>query len=188
MTRKKILFYINFDRSFTGGPRVVYNLVSKIDMERFHPVVVTNKPSELTEKLASLNREFVILEQHRAIGEDDGDAVRGGIVKRLSAMRHVLGYNRRFQTILNQHKCDVLWVRNIKGVLLTGVAARRSKVPLIWDIGMEKTSRGFMRLLHNVGFRLATKVITEGKCVATSIFTPSPVSYTHLTLPTTPYV
>ena len=172
-SRTNVFLYINFDRSFTGGPRVVYNLVDKLDKQRFNPLVVTNKPSELTERLAADGYEFVILDQHHSIGDNDGATLRGGIFQRLIALRHLINHNRRIKKLIREHNCGVLWVRNVKGVLLTGVAARWCRVPLIWDIGMEKKSRGTMHTLHNIGFRLATKVITEAKCVGASIFTES---------------
>jgi glycosyltransferase involved in cell wall biosynthesis len=53
---------------------------------------------------------------------------------------------------------------------LCGGAAKRAGVPLIWDIGMEKPSRGTVRYLHNLAFRWVARVATEGTFVAPSIF------------------
>lgn len=169
---RNLCFYINFDRSFTGGPRVVYNFVKKIDKTRYIPIVLTNKTSELTERLSAVGCECIIIPQHSQIGDRDGEAIQGGFLRRLSAVGQTLGYNRKIRAILKQRHCDLLWVRNVKGVLLTGVAARQCGVPLVWDIGMEKNSAGIIRHLHNAGFRFAAKVVTEAGCVAASIFTP----------------
>ncbi len=164
-------FYISFDQSFTGGPRVVYNFVTRIDKDRFSPLVITNKHSPLTEHLDQAGIKYVIVPQHPVIGDQDGQTVQGGLLARANAVGHVWRYNRKIQAILKEHKCDLLWVRNIKGVLLTGIAAKRRGIPLIWDIGMEKPSKGIFRRFYDVGFRLATTVITEANCVAKSIFT-----------------
>lgn len=172
MPRTPIGFYIEFNASFTGGPRNLYNLVRELDRERFEPVVVTNKESELVDALRKIDIEPIIMDLPPAIGADDGLAVRGGIGKKLEAWRELKKFNRRVQDVFQSRGVKIVWVRNIKGVLLTGEACRRMGAPLIWDIGMEKASKGFMWVLHLIGFRRASRVVTEGEVVARSIFTP----------------
>jgi len=172
MPRTAIGFYIEFGNSFTGGPRNLYNLVRELNREHFEPVVITNKPSPLVDALREIDIEPIILELPPAIGADDGLAVRGGIGKKLAAWRELRKFNRRVQKVFEERDVRLLWVRNIKGVLLTGAACRRINIPLIWDIGMEKTSEGFMWVLHLIGFWTASRVVTEGEVVARSIFTP----------------
>lgn len=170
MARTVIAFYIEFGTSFTGGPRNLYNLVSELDRDRFEPVVITNTHSELVDALRGIGVDPVIVSQPSRIGVNDGDALRGGIAKRCGAALDVWRYNRLVARTLREHRVSLLWARNIKSVLLTGVAARRLGIPLIWDIGMEHPSRGIMAVLHGIGFRLATVVVTEGAYVAPSIF------------------
>ncbi len=169
---KRVFFYVNmFGDTFTGGPRVVFNFAQKIDRQRFEPTIITNVESELTDRLRDIDAKYIVLSQKDRIGTNDGEVLKRGTFNRVAAAWQTLQYNNQIYRILREGQCDLLWVRNIKSVLLTGVAARRLGIPLIWDIGMEKTSRGFIQLLHNTGFRLATRVITESSCVADSIFT-----------------
>lgn len=155
---------------------MVYNFVNQIDKERFSPFVLTNKESELTDELQKSGYEFEIIPQNDRIGNQSDVTVKGGWLGRLLAARDVFAYNNVFGDLLDEKKCDVLWVRNIKAVLMSGWAARKRNIPLVWDIGMEKTSKGLVRHLHNIGFGLVDKVVTESSCVAKSIFTDKQVA------------
>jgi len=166
----RLALMILFGQSYTGGPRVVKNLVATLDRTRFEPFVITNKESELTADLRALDCRFTILPVARGLEASGGRSIRG-LRNQLPNFVRSLNTNREVSRILNREKIELLWTRNIKAVLLAGFAARRAKLPLIWDIGMEKSSRGIVRHLHNLGFKLATRVVTEGRSVAGTIFT-----------------
>ena len=167
----RIGFYINYDSSFTGGPRVACNFAEALDRAEFSPVFMTNRISPLTEQLQARGDSFHIVPQPEVIGDRDGDVFGLGLLPKFKALLAVLRYNREVARLVKQERLDCLWVRNIKGVLLTALAAKRSRVPLIWDIGMEKKSQGLMYLLHLWGIALADKVVVEADCVPDGIFT-----------------
>lgn len=171
-----LAIYIEFNESFTGGPRVAYNLVRVLDRQRFNPVVLTNRNSEMTDAMRALGIEPVVLEQPKRIGDDDGASLQGGLIRKSLTALDIWRYNRRVAKVLRKNGVRCLWVRNIKGVLLTALAARWCKTPLVWDIGMEKPSRGMVRKLHNFGFKTAARVVTEGSFVAPSIFDETQLS------------
>ena len=174
---KTICFYINFSKSYTGGPQVVRNLTERLDKNRFRPVVITNRESPLCDDLAKQNVTFEILRQSGTLGETGGESIRTPVKRFWNSIR-AIGYNYSIYRLLRKHKADLVWARNVKGVLLTGFAAKALRIPLIWDIGMEKNSTGATGKLHKLGFRLANKVVTEGSCVAPSIF-PASVCEQH---------
>ncbi|XZE55472.1 glycosyltransferase family 4 protein [Planctomycetaceae bacterium SH139] len=167
---RRLGLMILFGQSYTGGPRVVKNLVAMLDRNYYEPFVITNKESELTADLRELDCRFTILPIARELEASGGRSIRG-LRSQLPNMVRSLSTNREVSRILEREQIELLWTRNIKAVLLAGFAARRAKLPLIWDIGMEKTSRGLVRHLHNLGFKLATRVVTEGRSVAGTIFT-----------------
>jgi len=172
MPKTPIGFYIEFNDQFTGGPRVLANLVDRLDRDRFEPVVVTNKASPLVDVLRGNGVEPVILEQPGIIGEDDGLSLGGGMMRKFAAWRALRTYNRRVYDVFQKHGVKLVWVRNIKGVLLTQRATGMLRIPLIWDIGMEKKSQGVIWCLHTLGFITSSCVIAEGEYVYPSIFTP----------------
>jgi glycosyltransferase involved in cell wall biosynthesis len=169
---KTVCFYINFSKSYTGGPQVVRNLTQRLDRDRFCPVVITNRESPLCDDLARQNVTFEILPQTGTLGEIGGESIRTPQKRFWNSFR-AIGYNYSVLRLLRKHGADLIWARNVKGVLLTGFAAKILRIPLIWDIGMEKNSTGVTGRLHKLGFRLADKVVTEGSCVAPSIFPES---------------
>ena len=168
--RRSIAFFINYFDSFTGGPRVVYNFVRMIDTSRFRPVVLTNKRSPLTDSLEQAGIAFHVIEQDPSIDEGQKRVMDRGPLAKIGGAWKVYQYNNKISRVLKDESVDLLWVRNTKGVLLSGFAATRLRIPLIWDIGMEKTSKGMVGYLHNISFWLAKKVVTESESVARSIF------------------
>jgi len=164
-----VCFYINYFSSYTGGPQVVRSLVQRLDRERFRPFVITNCLSPLTEDLTQQGIECEILPQVGSLGETAGVSVETRTKRLLNSVRG-LAYNYEIYRVLRNQNASIVWARNIKGVLLTGFAARWLKIPVIWDIGMEKTSVGAIGRLHRLGFHLADTVVTEGDCVAPSVF------------------
>jgi len=175
--KHKLGIGINYDDAFTGGPRVVYNFVKKLNGSKFFPVVITNKESELTQHLEKENCKVIVVPQKQILSDELGTAVSGGIFHKLKTGLEVWKYNRAVLRVVREEKLELFWARNIRAVLLMGLATRWAKIPLIWDIGMEKKSQGFTRLLYDFGFRLAKKVVTEADCVAQNIFTPKQIAH-----------
>lgn len=176
---RRLALMILFGQSYTGGPRVVKNLVAMLDRNHFEPFVITNRESELTADLRELDCRFTILPVARELEASGGRSI-SGLRNQLPNLVRSLKTNHEVSRILEREQIELLWTRNIKAVLLAGFAARQAKLPLIWDIGMEKTSRGLVRHLHNLGFKLATRVVTEGRSVAGTIFTEQQLAkYKH---------
>lgn len=170
MSPTPIGFYIESGSSMTGGPRFAYNLMRALDRERFRPVAVTNEEGELARWLRDAGVTVHIIPQTGRIGSGDGKTLAGGRLGQLLAFWDMYRYNRRVARVMKAESARLLWARNVKGVLLTAFAARRLRLPLVWDIGMEKPSRGMMRRLHNFAFRRASNVVVQGSFVAPSIF------------------
>lgn len=165
-----LAFYIESGTTITGGPRVAYNLMSTVDRDQYRPVAITNIEGELAQMLRDIGVTVYVIPQTDRIGGDDGKTLTSGKLKQLIAAFDLYRFNNHVKKIFIKEGVRLAWVRNIKGVLLSGIAARRTGVPLIWDIGMEKPSRGMMRRLHNYGLRTSARVVTEGSFVAPSIF------------------
>lgn len=171
MNKSAIGVYIECFGKLTGGPRVALNLIKEISRDDIEPIVITNRESPLTDALKAIGIDPIILKQPPEIGVDDGLAITGGIVQKFKAWRAVRQYNKLVGEVLLSRNVKALWVRNVKGVLMTSEAARRSNVPVIWDIGGEKPSRGIVWLLHTYAFRRVKFVVIEGSFVAPFIFT-----------------
>jgi glycosyltransferase involved in cell wall biosynthesis len=165
-----VMFYMAFGEAFTGGPRVLVNLLEEIDRHRFAVTVISNKLSPMTEALSRLGVDSVILPLDRQLERNGGQALRAAPGNLVRTLVSVFKHNKQVGKILYDHRPQVLWVRNIKGIMLTGLAALRSGTPVIWDIGLEPKSRGLVLLLHLCGFLLCAKVVAEGESVFRSVF------------------
>jgi glycosyltransferase involved in cell wall biosynthesis len=83
--------------------------------------------------------------------------------QKFKALAAVLAYNQKLMQLVEEHGSRRIWTRNLKGVLMSGWAASRLGVPLIWDMGYEKSLRGVKQLLHWIGFGLVTDIITQSE-------------------------
>ncbi|MFT6841359.1 MAG: glycosyltransferase involved in cell wall biosynthesis [Psychroserpens sp.] len=152
VTIPKVLFVVFYGQSFTGGPRVLVNLINGLSSD-VQPIVLTNKNSTMTEELEKLNlKQIITLSQPS-----------NRFTWLLAAYRKIISTTKRDQV-------SVYWCRNLKTVLLMMIPKIICKKPLIWDIGMEKPAKGFYLPLHLIGLSIATQIVVEGESVPSKIF------------------
>lgn len=167
-----LLFYVPYRQTFTGGPRVLLNLLTRLDRTQFQPICVAQQENPLTEQLRQNQIETVIVPFPPILDVYNEGVFSYSAIDKLRSIKALIDYNRQIEQIGRQYQVRGIWGRNVKTVLLVGIAAQRLKVPLVWDIGMEKESRGVMRLLHWIGLNLATVVVTEAASQPRNIFDP----------------
>lgn len=167
-----LLFYVPYRQNLTGGPRVLLNLLMQLDRTKFRPICVAQQESILTEQLREQNIETVIVPFPSILNVYNEGVFSYSPLDKLRSAKALLDYNLQIERIARQYQVQGIWGRNVKTVLLVGIAARRLGVPLIWDIGMEKASRGLMKVLHWIGLNLATVVVTEAATQPKNIFDP----------------
>lgn len=161
---KCILFYYAYDQddqSFTGGPRGIYNLVEAIDRQHFIPILVTQKESLLTKKVAAIGISVFILPFPPLLDIYNEKALRYTIVDKFRAFFELVNYNLKVQVIIKEQNVDCVWARNIKSVIFSAFASLLEFKPIIWDVGLEKKS-GFLFFVINLfGLVISRFLITE---------------------------
>ncbi len=167
---KKILFYYSYSQNFTGGPRGLVNLINLLDRSHFKPIFVSQQESLLTEQLSQQDVEVVIVPFTKILDVYNQGVFSYSLADKISTLKALLEYNDHIANIARQHNIDCIWSRNIKSVLLTGIAAKKLGMPLVWDIGLEKKSRGLMTVLNWIGLNLSQVVITEATCQPKNLF------------------
>jgi len=165
-----ILFYYPYGRGLTGGPRFLLNLLERLDKTRFRPIVVSQKQSPLTEEAEVLGCQKIIVPFPSILNTYNEGILQYSVVNKLNSLKALLEYNKKIEDLAKKYNINCFWGRNIKSVLLIGIAAKRLNIPLIWDIGIEKESRGLMRLLHWIGLNLTSAVVTQAFCQQQEIF------------------
>ena len=163
MSSSNILFYFPYNKTMTGGPRVLINLIDFIDRNKYTPIVITQTQSPLVEELIKRNVEVIIYPLPPMLSLQDRQVLKYGLFKKLKGFIGILRYNQKLIKLLKNKQIKLIWARNIKGVLFTGFAALFTKTALIWDIGLGDNFQGTVKLLHFIGLNLSDMVVTEGK-------------------------
>ena len=163
-------FPVDKDPALTGAPRTVLNLLSELRKNGFRLILVTQHESQLTDRLREREIEVEILHVPPILDVFDEGIFDYSWIDKAKAFRAVLAYNREIMQIANAYNVDGIWARQVKGVLLAGFASLWSRRPLVWDIGVEKESRGLVYLLHTLGLFLANKIVTQAQMQPNEIF------------------
>lgn len=167
-----LLFYYWFHPTsgLTGGPRVLLNLLERLDRSKFYPIVITQQESPLTEELHIRGIETVLAPLPKIINSHNDAVFSYSLMDKLSSLIAILKYNFDIVAIAQKYHVRGLWGRNVKAITLIGGAATFLHLPLVWDIGMEKESRGLVKILHWAGLMMSAVVITEARCQPLNIF------------------
>lgn len=163
MKKYAFFFPVDKDLSLTGGPRTVINLLTGLQSVGHETVLLSQRESALTEELRKQGVQVEVVELPDLLDVHDEKALEYSLPQKASSLSQLIRYNWRIAACCQRHDVDRLWARDIKGVLLVGFAAQYLGVPLIWDMGYEKPSKGLVRILHWIGFLLTTRVITQAE-------------------------
>ena len=169
-TPVKVLFFYPYNKSMTGGPRVLLNFMQRINRQVIDPVVVLPSHNPLEEALKEINTRVEVFELPEILRPADEQALKYNALQKLTSVNALVKYNRQIRDFIKKENISLVWVRNIKGVLFTALGARMAKVPLIWDIGLEKESKGLVKGLHWYGLNMSAVVITEAVSQQKNIF------------------
>lgn len=157
-----ILFFLPFNTSMSGGPRVLLNLLLALDGSKLQPHVITTEDSPLTQAVRERGIRLHIIEPDPILSAKKGKTLKYGLTGKWKSRNALRRYNERVFQYISEHNIRLVWARNLKGVMFTGRAARRGGIPLIWDIGMETEPKGIVRLLQFLALRQSAAVVTEG--------------------------
>ncbi len=167
-----VLFYAPYSQNFTGGPREFLKLIEHLDKNKFDPICIIHKSCPLSEALSKQNLKTIIVPFPQILDVYNERIFSYSPIEKLRSGKALLDYNKRIKEIGRQYQVQAIWGRNVKSILLTGIAAHQLGVPLIWDIGMEKESRGLVRFFHWLGLIGSTVVVTQASSQPRSIFDP----------------
>ncbi len=161
--------FIAYGSSMTGGPRVAVNLAESLRDQGISPFVITTVYGELSELLTDRQIDHAILTSKRFA--PSGGRILRQIWKFPALLFSLIAGWWKVFKLIRQERISVIWIRNIKGILLAGLPARLAGAKVVWDIGMEYKSRGLVVPLHYFGMLVANVVVTEGACVYDQVFT-----------------
>ncbi|MFY0686934.1 MAG: glycosyltransferase [Cyclobacteriaceae bacterium] len=161
MNKVKIGFYFAFGDVLTGGPNTLLTLFENLDRDKFEPILITQKKSILVAEAEKRKVKTIVLELPEVLSPEKGEVLKYNVFKLVRSLKCLLAYNKEVGKVLDREGVHVLWMRNVKSVLLAVLGARANGIPRIWDIALEYSSRKLVRFLHVLGLILCDKVVTE---------------------------
>jgi glycosyltransferase involved in cell wall biosynthesis len=116
---KNILYLSSFGNLRWGGQKSLFHLVTCLDRNKFHPVVLLPSDEDFTEALR-LRQIDVIIEELPPIGFFS-------IFKTILAFRNML-------KIINHYDIDLIHTDGPRNTFYAGFAAKLKNLPLVWHI------------------------------------------------------
>ncbi len=167
------LFYYLDDPSdqLTGGGRSVRNLVLGLrDGDVIDPVFVSQCRGTLTRDMEKEGLPVLVVPLPDRLDVYDGAALKYSMREKAQAARALLRYNQKILEVVREHEVGGVWTRGTRGVLQVGIACWQEKVPLVWDIGVERQPQGMIWILHMLSLLLSDKVVTQAEVQPQLVF------------------
>ena len=169
---KKFVFYYpaSPNEKQTGGVKSTLNLIKGLQDKGLQTIFISQHEGSLSQRLRMNNVDVEIINFPPVLDVYNKKGLQYSVCKKFEALKEVLKYNYKIIRYVNRHQVEGMWGRGIKSVLLIGFAARWLQKPLIWDIGLEQESRGWMRLFHLLGLGISQKIVTQARVQPREIF------------------
>lgn len=141
-----ILYLANSGEIFGGGQISLLGLIKGLDKERFSPLVVCPAEGSLVDELNKMGIETQI--------------IRMQTLRTLNIFSWIATV-RRMVRLIRERGIDLIHSNGSRATIYGGIAARLSKVPLIWHLRIADPDR----LVDMLLVRLATKIIVISEAV-----------------------
>ena len=133
--RHNILYTTSFSYMMGGGQWSLYYLVKHLNKELFRPVVLCPAEGDFAERVRSAGAEAICFE-----------------VGRIRNMN--LCMVRQIASIIRDRQISLVHTDSTTETLYAGIAARLTRVPLVWHIRASERERLLDRLLSRIATRL----------------------------------
>ena len=177
-SRPRLLFvHMAQGERLTGGPRMVHQLVSRLDPERAEAIFVGATPTDLSRALVADGIDVRILPLPSSLDVYGKALARPSLRRGLAAVGGLLAYNRVFARLLRETRPDLIWTGNLRTFLTILPACWWRGVPVVWNIWLGQESRGAVRVMNGIALRRARRIVTEYRGQAAELFTPAQLEH-----------
>ncbi len=153
----RVLFF-DHTAVWSGGEIALFNLVSALDQNRYHPVVLLCRDGELAEKLKDSNIECIILPMDESVLQIRKGTIGWQSVFRLISAWKVIAYIFSLKNWIIQNKFALVHTNSLKADVIGGLAARMAGVPVVWHI-RDRIDCDYLPAPAVKAFRLGSKII-----------------------------
>lgn len=141
-----ILYLANSGEIFGGGQISLMGLIKGLNRMKFHPLVLCPAEGSLVDELNKMSVETQI--------------IRMETLRNLNIFSWMRTINRLIQ-IIQRRKIDLIHSNGSRPTIYGGIAARLTKIPLIWHVRIADSDR----LLDKLLAKLAVRIIVVSKAV-----------------------
>jgi glycosyltransferase involved in cell wall biosynthesis len=117
-----------------GGEIALLNLVSRLDRQRFDPLVILFSDGPLKSKLESAGVRVIVEPLDRRIADTRKDALGGKTLLRLLDVVRSLRFSWHLSRVLIREKVEIVHTNSLKADILGGIAGRIAGLPIIWHV------------------------------------------------------
>ncbi len=128
-----ILFF-DHTAKLGGGEIALFHLLSQLDREKFHPVLVLGEDGPLAEKARGIGVETTVVPLPSDVANTRKDTLGAGSLLKLRSIFSSLGYARRLGNFIKLRRPDIVHTNSLKSDLIGGIAARMARVPVVWHV------------------------------------------------------
>lgn len=127
----KICFFEPRGNKLYGAQKSMVTLVENLDNTKYSSLLLTTQNGELIKYSNNNNIENKIIEVSNLINETGGKIFNLNSLYKLKLLLDVVLYNFKVYKLLRERNVDILYVNNNKGFLLSFLAAKLNKIPII---------------------------------------------------------
>ena len=117
-----------------GGEIALLNFVSRLDREKYDPLVILFSDGPLRHKLAEAGVRIAMFPLNPRVNNVRKDTLKGKSLLRIPRILAAICFSFRLSRFLLQEKFDLVHTNSLKSDVLGGLAARLAGIPVIWHI------------------------------------------------------
>jgi glycosyltransferase involved in cell wall biosynthesis len=157
---QKAVTVLFFDHTakFGGGEVALLLLLTHLDKERFHPVLVLGEEGLLGEKARAAGIETTVIPLPGDVANTRKDSLGAGSLLKIKSIFASLTYSRQLSRFMKTRGVDIVHTNSLKSDLIGGIAARMARVPVVWHV-RDRIDNDYLPGPVVIVFRLLCRII-----------------------------
>ncbi|HUS80851.1 MAG TPA: glycosyltransferase family 4 protein [Armatimonadota bacterium] len=144
--------------SLYGAGAVLHRVVTRLDRERFDPIVLLARAGALQDAFADAGVPCEVMPPGGPLSVYGGRLLAAGPIRKLRAAMQLRRYSRRIERWLREREVDLLHCNQARSLLLAGSGARRARVPVVWNVLLRQRLPTWLALLAD---RAAARIVVN---------------------------
>lgn len=151
-----ILIYEPYPFDMGGGNQTTLSYILRFShKEKSQYVLISPFETDYIRKLSAQGIDCIIVEPTERLKKYGGQSLRTGLAGLLMTFFSIISYNIALFKIIRAKKINVIYCNCVRSVITVALAAKLSKVPIVWYIKSELQNK----LLDLICFVLSSKIL-----------------------------